>query len=283
MSECRTRHQLERRVRRERIPRECDAEHLPARIGNRRCPRLHADAPEETLRTKRGHDTVHNVLLANGYTARGQKEIHFVRIGSNHRCGPLHIIGYRADNRHLRTELLQSPCEEIEIAVVDLPGAERLSRLKQLIARTRDRDAYPPTDKNITIPLACKYRQMRCPDALPAADEYRILLDILARIAVVLVRFGRERNVNPLPVLLHILLPHHTVAALRNRAARHDADALARADRTREEIARALLANHAQRDGMLRRGICRTRRRKCIAVERRAVERRIVKARAHIL
>ena len=138
-------------------------------------------------------------------------------------------------------------------------------------------------DAHIRMSLTREYRDLRRADALSLREEQRILLDVLARIAVVLKWLRRKGNENRIPLLAHIFLPHHAVTARRNRAARHNADARARADRAGKEIARALLADHRQAHRALRRGIRRARRRKGIAVERRAVKRRIVKRRVHIL
>ena len=226
---------------------------------------------------------MHDILLAHGNSPRREKEIHAIRIGGDHLRRTFHIIGHRADHRHLCAELFQPSRKEVEIAVVDLAGAQRLAGLQQLIARARHSDAHAPMDTHIRMPLTREYRDLRRADALSLREEQRILLDVLARIAVVLKWLRCKGNENCIPLLAHIFLPHHAITARRNRAARHDADTLPRTDRAGEEIARALLADHRQAYGVLCRGIRRTRRREGIAVERRAVERRIVKRSVHIL
>ena len=133
------------------------------------------------------------------------------------------------------------------------------------------------------MPLTRKYRDLRRTDALSLREEQRILLDVLARIAVVLKWLRCKGNEDRRPLLAHIFLTHHAITVRRNRAARHDADTRPRTDRAGEEIARALLADHRQAYGVLCRGIRCAHRREGIAVKRRAVERRIVKRRVHIL
>ena len=226
---------------------------------------------------------MHDVLLAHGDAARREKEIHTIRIGGDHLRRAFHIIRHRADHRHLCAEFLQASRKEVEIAVVDLAGTQRLAGLQQFVARTGNGNAYAPMDTYRSITLTREYRNLRRMDALSPAHEQISLFDILARIAVVLERLRRKGNKDRIPLLTHILLPHDTVTALRNRAARHDADTLPRADCAGEKIARALLADHRQAHRVLCRGVRRARRRKGIAVERRTVKRRIVKRCVHIL
>ena len=264
----RTCHQLERRIGGERVARERNAEHPAACIGNGRCARFHADAPEQPLRTEGGHNAVHDILLAHGNSPRREKEIHAIRIGGDHLRRTFHIIGHRADHRHLCAELFQPSRKEVEIAVVDLAGAQRLAGLQQLIACARHSDAHAPMDAHIRMSLTREYRDLRRADALSLREEQRILLDVLARIAVVLKWLRGKGNEDRSPLLAHIFLPHHAITARRNRAARHDADTLPRTDRAGEEIARALLADHRQAYGVLCRSILRARRREGIAVER---------------
>ena len=124
---------------------------------------------------------------------------------------------------------------------------------------------------------------MRRGDHLPLLNEQGPLLDVLARTAVILIRLGRKGNMDRIPVLAHILLPHNAVAARGNCTTRHNADTFARTDGSGKEITRTLLADDMQAHGMLRRGSARARRRKGIAVQRRTVKRWIVKARTHLL
>ena len=133
------------------------------------------------------------------------------------------------------------------------------------------------------MPLAREHREIRRAERLSLPNNMRACAHILARVAVILMRAQGERHENHVPVLPYILLSDHAVTVRRNRAARHDADSLARTDRARVELARTLLAHDAQTYRALRRRPRDARRGKGIAVERRAVERRIGDRRIDVL
>ena len=226
---------------------------------------------------------MHDVLLADGDAPRREEQIDPLRVRHDFARRLLHVVWQDAENDGFESKFLQPCGDEEKIAVVDFPGAQRLTGRQEFVARTRHSDARTAIYRRLRMPLAREHREIRRAERLPLPNNVRARADILARIAVVLMCAQGERHEDCIPVLRYILLPDHAVTARRNRAARHDADGLARTDRTHIEIARALLADHTQAHGALRRRPRDARRSKGIAVERRTVERRIGDRRIDVL
>ena len=284
-----TRKKLKRRRSGERIARQGDAERAARvarrrkRIADRRRSGLHQNAPEKTLGIKFLDDVVHDVLLAHGNAARRQNEIG--QLGRTHERtrNLLRIVGQRTEDFCLEAHLLKSCREQVEIAVVDLAGAERLARLDKLVARARQNDAHAAHARKTLPPLPCQDGDVRRRQTIARLGEHGAFFHILPTKAEVLVMLERIRHENFLALHAHVFLPHDGVRALGHRRARHQTKRLARAHLAGEEAARTLLADDAKARGSVRRRPLRTGSQERIAVERRAVKRRLVEVGAAVL
>lgn len=215
-------------------------------------------------------------LLADRDAARRQEEVDFLPPACDERSRLCGVVRQDAEHLRLEAELLQSAREHVEIAVVDLAGAQRLARQHELIARARDCDARTAADFDGAEAEAREHAEVRRRELRAPFDSQRALADVLARKAVVLVMVKLVRHEDALILHRDVLLAHDTVTALRDGRARHQAHGRALWHLLREEIAGTLLTDDAERSRRLFLRPLRARGSKGIAVERRAVERRVV-------
>ena len=226
---------------------------------------------------------MHDVLLADRDATRRQEEVDFPPAARNDRSRLLRIVWQDADHLGAEAHLPQSARESVEVAVVDLAGAQRLTRQHELIARARNRDARTAEDLDRAESQAREHAEMCRRELRATLDSPCPLADILARKAVVLVMVELVRHKNAAILHRDIFLAHDAVTALWDGRARHQAHSRARWHFCREEIPGTLLADDREGSRCLLRRPLRAGGRKGVAVERRAVERRIVKCRDSIL
>ena len=124
---------------------------------------------------------------------------------------------------------------------------------------------------------------MRCRQTVARLGEHGTFFHILAAKAEVLVMLERIGHEDFLALHAHVFLPHDSVRALGHRRARHQTKRFAHAHLADEEAARTLLADDAKARGCVRRRPLRAGSQERIAVERRAIKRRLVEGSVAVL
>src|SRR5215467_15683015 len=205
------------------------------------------------------------IVLAHGYPRRRDEEIAAeppleasfdVRL-TVRRHPEAHWIGVR---------LAHLSHKRVGVGVGNLSRAEAAAEVDDLVARGEDAHSRPPHHAHLGTTERGEDPDLRRAEETAGLEHAVPCPHVLAARAHVVAHGHWPRNPQELSLHRHVFLGDHAVVALRQRAAREDAERLARDEGARGHLSRGHAAGHGEARGSRRGGRPRVRAAQRVAI-----------------